>query len=173
MKLQTRVGLLFDRILDCLIWVACGLLIFVMSSVSVDVVMRYFVHRPLIWVIEVAGYMLLGITFLGAAYVLREEGHTRLELILNQFSPSAQALLNAVTSMVGIAVCMVLTWYSGQVTWQHYQMGYYLDTALDPPSFYFHGIVSVGFLLLVIQFCRRSSRFLQDWSVLRRKGEGP
>ena len=167
MKLARKAVLVFDRILNFLIWIDAALLIMMMVFVCADVVMRYFLHRPLIWVIEVVGYMLLGITFLGAAYVLREEGHTRVDLLLDYLNARARALANALTSILGIAVCMIVTWYSAQVTWQHYQAGYYLDTALDPPSFYFHAIVSVGCLLLFVQFMRRFSGYLRRWDELR------
>ena len=71
MKLLAKFGAIFDRLLDVVSILACILLVFIMLSVCAEVVLRYFLGSPLIWVIEISEMNLLYITFLAIAWVLR------------------------------------------------------------------------------------------------------
>ena len=111
MKLLTKSGTIFNRATGTGIILACVLLVFVMLSVNAEVVMRYFMRTPLVWVVEVSETLLLFITFLGAAWVLKKEGHIFLDVGLNLFKPRQQAALNTFTSIFGAVVCLLIFWY--------------------------------------------------------------
>ena len=48
--------------------------------------MRYFLNRPLVWVLELTEYALLWVTFLGAAWLLRQGGHVQVDVIVDFMS---------------------------------------------------------------------------------------
>ena len=110
MKLLAKVSTIFDRTVSYLAFVAAVLIIFAMLSVGAEIVMRYFLNRPMIWVMEVTEITLLLITFLGTAWLLRREGHVKVDIVLSHLNPRAQALLGIISSIIGIIVCMVLVW---------------------------------------------------------------
>ena len=92
--------------------VAAGALIpLMMLVICGDVLMRYFFNRPMTWVLETAEYMLLWMTFLGAIWLLEKEGHVRMDLVLNRLKPENQALLNAITSILGVIACFAIAFY--------------------------------------------------------------
>jgi len=163
MKLLAKAGTLFDRTVNYLAFVAAVLIIFTMLSVGAEVVMRYFLHRPMIWVMEVTEIILLFITFLGTAWLLRREGHVKVDIVLGHLNPRAQALLGIISSIIGIIVCIVLVWYGIQVSYDYTQGGLYEPTLLELPKGPLLAIIPVGSFLLLIQFVRRTYGYLQHF----------
>ncbi len=166
MKPATKAGIIFDRAIKSLTWLACVLLTFAILAVSIDVVLRYFFNRPTIWVLEICEYILLYVVFLGAAWVLKEEGHVRVGLVVDRLSPKTQALINMITSIVGALVCLTLTWYGVQVTWNHFVRGVPSIEMLHLPQFLVLMIIPIGSFLLFVQFLRRSYGYLNIWRLL-------
>ena len=58
-----------------------------------EVVARYVVGRPTIWVNEVSGYLLVATTFLAGGWVLRQGGHVRMEMLEEMTGPRGRAAL--------------------------------------------------------------------------------
>ncbi len=158
MKLLTKLGSAFDRIIGVMAGAASVILAFAFLSVCVDVVMRYFLNRPMIWVEELTEESLLYITFLGAAWVLRREGHVKIDLVVNRLGWRAQTWLGIVSSIVGIVISLVLIYYGARVTWDQWVRGVYWTTTLSIPNAYYLVIVPIGSFLLLIQFLRRTYR---------------
>jgi TRAP-type C4-dicarboxylate transport system permease small subunit len=92
---------LFDRIIDLLASLAGGLILFMMLSICIDVVLRYFLNRPLTWGVEISEYILLWSTLLSVAWVLKIEGHVKIDLVVNRLNPRNQCLVNTITSILG------------------------------------------------------------------------
>jgi len=160
-KLLTKVNAIFDRVISVFAFLAGILIAYAFLSVCLEVILRYFFHRPQVWVIETAEYSLLFITFLGTAWVLRNGGHVRVDVVLNQFKPQTQASINISTSIIGAIVCLVLAWYTGQLAWDYFQRGVYTIKMLDFPKGPLLAVIPVGFFLLFIQFLRRTYGYLQ------------
>ncbi len=163
MKLLAKVGTIFDRTVNYLAFVAAVLIIFTMLAVDAEVVMRYFLHRPMIWVMEITEIVLLFITFLGTAWLLRREGHVKVDIVLGRVNPRAQASLNILSSIIGIIVCIVLVWYGTLVSYDYIQGGLFEPTLLEIPKGPLLAIIPVGSFLLLIQFMRRTYGYLQHW----------
>jgi C4-dicarboxylate transporter DctQ subunit len=136
--------------------------VFIMLLIGAEVAMRYFFSRSALWIIEISEYSLLYITFLAAAWLLKREGHVKIDFVLARLNQRAQVLLNTVTSIIGAIICSIFTWYAVKVTWQHIQLGYLLSTPLKPPSFAVVGIIALGSFMLLIQFLRRTHGFLRS-----------
>ena len=81
MKFVEIIRRTFDRILDSLAAMAGGLILFACLIVSYEVFMRYFLNSPTSWTLEISEYCLLWITFLGTAWLLREDGHVKVDLL--------------------------------------------------------------------------------------------
>lgn len=163
MGLLSKVIKIYDRIIDVTVIVAGVFLIFLMLSVGWEVTLRYFLGRPTSWVVEFAGYILLYIPFLVAAWVLRREGHVRMDLLLVRLSPKAQALINAITSFLSAIICLILTWSGVKITLYLYKTGYKTPTILMLPKWIISVIIFVGSFLLFIQFLRRAYGNLKIW----------
>jgi TRAP-type C4-dicarboxylate transport system permease small subunit len=158
-----KVSAILDGTIGLLAFVAGVILIFVLLSVCAEVVMRYFLGRPIIWVTEVSEYSLLYITFLGAAWVLKRERHVKMELVLDRLNPKVQALVNTITSIVGAIICLALTYYGAQVTWDHFVRGLHTPTTLRPLLFPILAVIPLGSFFFFIQFLRRTHGYLERY----------
>ena len=162
-KSANRTGGIFDRTLDILAWVAGGLIAFAWLSVCAEVILRYFANRPQVWVVEFTEYSMVYATFLGAAWLLRKEGHVRIDVMTNFLGPRKQALLNVVTSILGVIVFLTLTWFGTHSTFAAWQDGIGSLSALQPPVWPFMAAIPVGSFLLFIQSLRSTSGYLKTW----------
>jgi C4-dicarboxylate transporter DctQ subunit len=169
MSLLRRLSNFFDRFLVVMAVLAGILLIFSLLSINMEVASRYFLGRPMGWVTEISEYSLLYITFLAAAWVLKREGHVRMDIVLNYLSPRTQIMLDVFTSVISAIVCFILSWFGIKVTYELFQTAYFTPTVLELPKFIIVAIIFIGSILLLIQFLRRTSGHLSSWRALRDK----
>ena len=163
MKWLTKSGTIFDRVIGAMAFLAAIILVFVLLSVCLEVVLRYFFNRPTIWVVELSEYSMLFLAFLTAAWLLKEEGHVRIDVVLAQLEPKTQALFNIITSILAAVACGVLVWYVGKVSWVHLARWDLTPTLLRLPKGALMSVIPVGCFLLFIQFLRRTYKYLGIW----------
>jgi len=163
MKLTNRLGIIFDRINDIFVVLASLFLVFIVLSVTTEVVLRYFFNSPTLWIVEVNENNLLYITFLAAAWVLRRDGHVKIELVLTRVNPRTRDLIMLITSVIGILICLVLTWYAARLTWLDYVRGTYKPSLNMIPEASILFIIPLGTFLLSIQFLRRTWNYFKSW----------
>lgn len=152
---------LFDGIVDALAVLAGIIIILTTVCVSLDVVLRYFLKRPLLWVDELAEYGLLYITFAGTAWLLRQNGHVVVDIIDALVSSRTRNRLDAIASIVGAVVCVILTYFGVLATWSLFARGIYNPTMLEIPKGALVAVIPVGTFLLFIQFLRRLAASLK------------
>lgn len=150
------MGRVLDRLLQATSYLAGALLLCLGTSVVVEVVMRYFLNRPTRWVVEFSEYMLLYMAFLGGAWVLRSDGHVKIDLLVEMLPPSVQATLYRITSWVGALVCGLFFWSSASFTWETFESGEVLFRAVHVPKWAVLLVIPVGLFLLMLQFVRRA-----------------
>src|SRR3989304_6944887 len=97
----------WDRLLDAIMVLAGILLWGQMLIVNIEVFSRYF-GRPTIWVAEISSILVLWIPFMIAAWVLRKEGHVKMDLFVERLSPRSQAMINCITSLTGVIVMLIV-----------------------------------------------------------------
>ncbi|MFC1906962.1 TRAP transporter small permease [Chloroflexota bacterium] len=150
----------FNRILDIFSVVAGVLVALMMLEVCADVVMRYFLNRPIPWTIEFNQYAMTFVLFLGAAWVLRDEGHVVMDIVINRLGSRSRKLTNGITSIIAAIVCGIVTGYGIDKNIDYVQTGYIFGDVLNIPAFSLQFIVPLGMFLLTIQFLRRAYGYL-------------
>lgn len=143
---------LFDLIAALGAIFAAAILIFMTLMICYSVIMRYFFRMPLGWSNEIAEYALLYITFLGATWLLKKDGHVRVDLLLNSVGEVWRALLNAWTSLLAIAICLLITYHGTLSTIEHYQRGIPVIQSLVIAKYLLLLIIPVGTFMLLLQF---------------------
>ena len=155
------IGTTFDKILVVLFWIAGALLIFSTVGTCIDVILRYCFNRPIHWMLEITEYIMLYIPFLGAALVLKEDGHIRVDILINHFSERSRAWLDVITAFVGGMVMLTYTWFGGQVTWDHFKRGVPALESLRTPMFLILMIIPIGGFFFAIQFFRQTYSYYE------------
>ncbi len=162
MKLLRKSTNVFDGTIDLMAILAGALLIFLMLIVALQVTLRIF-GEAILWIFEISAFTLLYITFLGTAWVLKRDGHVKMDIVLTRLSPGNQSLMNIITSILGAIICLVITWYGVKVTWAYIQVGDFFPGYTRVPRWSVAVGVPIGSFLLFIQFLRRSYGYPRSW----------
>ena len=163
MKWLNKSGYIFDRVIGGMAFLAAIILVFVLLSVCLEVVLRYFFNRPTIWVVELSEYSMLFLAFLTAAWLLKEEGHVKIDVVLTQVKPGTQAILTVITSILAAIACVIVAWYVGKIAWVHLVRWDLTPTLLRLPKGALMSIIPIGSFLLFIQFLRRTYKYFGIW----------
>lgn len=159
---QGKTGTVFDRILEITKVVGVVIITFTMLAICAHVGMRYIFGRPLNWVIDISTILLLYLTFLGAAWLLREEGHVAVDFIVEILNPRRRSFLQIINSIICSAVCAIITFYGIIETISVWKLDLYVDNSFENPKWLVVIIIPIGSFLLLIQFIRRTHGFLME-----------
>jgi len=166
MKFFTRLGRLFDFLNIMMVAISAVLLLGLTFIVGADITLRYLFNKPLGWVKEVSEYTLVGLGFLVAAWILRDDGHVKMDLVLSKLRPRAQTMMNIITSSISTVVVLITTWFTIRVTLEFYRTRLVAPTVLEPPKWILLTPILVGSFLLGAQFIRRTIGFIGKWKSL-------
>jgi C4-dicarboxylate transporter, DctQ subunit len=162
MNLLAKIMTIFDKITAGCAFLAGGIIIFLMIWVNTDVFLRN-TNKTQSWMVDVASFSLLFVTFLGTTWLLRENGHVSVDFIFDRLRPRVQNLLNVIMSFIGVIICSLLTWFSIQVTVEDIIKHIYIAVPWEPQAAYVVFIIPVGFFLLLIQFIRKTVNDIKIW----------
>ena len=104
---------------------------------------------------------MVAITFLGTAWLQKENGHTRMDIVSSRLKPKRQSILNGITSILGAVVCIIISWYGWKATKYSYDTNYFAFSELEVPMYPITFIISLGMFLLFIQFSRDAYNHLK------------
>jgi len=157
------------RVLDAIITfggVMSGvLLVGVMLTVTVKVFFRYVLHEGLIGIDQISGTMLLWITFLGAAWVLKREEHVSIDLLLTNLSPAVQRWMGVINSVICALVCLVITFYGLTEVITSWQRDIRIPAEIEIPRYLNLMVIPLGTFFLWLQFMRRTLLIYQGKGV--------
>ena len=155
---RSRAIRAFDLIVDGGAILAAVLMIAVMLTTTVKVVFRYGLREGLIGIDQISGTMLLYITFLGAAWVLRREEHVTLDLVVGRVAPEVRRQMLVWGSVAAALVCLAVTGFGTFETVTSWQRGIRIPAELEMPRAINLVVIPVGCLFLGLQFLRRAWR---------------
>ena len=138
-----------------------GLLVVVMLLTSIKVIFRYVLREGLLGVDQISGTLLLYITFLGAAWVLRREEHVTIDLLVTRLSPKVQRWMNVFNSILGALICLILTIYGTLEVIYSWQRGILIPAEIEIPRVINLAVIPLGSFFLWIQFMRRAQRHIR------------
>lgn len=155
MENKTRLGALFDRVLDVCIAIACAIVVLQVVSVSLEVFFRQFFGISFEWITSINEWGLVYLTFLGVAWLQREKGHVGDDSVVSYFPGWVGMVFQFIGKILAIASCLVLTGYGTYVTWGHYKEGAVDFFKLDwVPLYLIYLVIPFGGALWLIQIIR-------------------
>jgi TRAP-type C4-dicarboxylate transport system permease small subunit len=148
----------FDRLIDALALLAGVLLCAVALLVCLDVATRGLKILPMPWTLDVTQHALYAITFCGAPWVLREQGHIAIEIVVERLSPRPRAAARYLADIIGALVCLVLLYYSCLVLASSYRAGNMVYETFVYPEWWQFILAPPVFLMLFALHLRRLRR---------------
>ena len=102
------------------------------------------------------------ITFLAAPWILMNDRHIRIELLLDVLPVSSQRIFGVAVSIVAIVACAVLTWRTGIAAIAYFDRGDMMARIWRIPRIYPYVVIPFGCALLTIGFAFRLGLYLQS-----------
>ena len=152
----------FERITLWMAIAAAGLILAMSGWITYDVLTRYFLDFASPWAFDLSEYALVWITFLGAPWVLLQDRHVRIELLVDVLPRSVQRAFGIAVSVVAICACLVLAWKTGVAALQYIERDIMMARIWRVPRIYPYGVIPFGCALLTIAFVFRLGLYLRS-----------
>ena len=153
---------MLDRIIDFMAFLAGILLVGAVLVVCWEIAMRYFVHRPLVWAVEVCEYILFSIAFLGAPWLLKKGGHVSVDIVIEHLGPKIRQRMRLLAMASGIIISVIISWFGLTTAWECYKTGVLVTKTLNVPKHYFMILIFIGYLFLMLEFARQFIRHFKE-----------
>ena len=127
-------------------------LVFAMMFILIlSFVTRNIINIPLIWIIEMAQFVMTGYYLLGGGYSMLTDDHVRMDLIYSKLKDKTKALLDSLTSVFLIFYLVVLFYGSISSLTYTIETNQRLFTAWAPYVWPIKSIMTFGILLMLLQ----------------------
>lgn len=130
-------------------WVLVLLLAAMSVIVFTNVSLRYLTNFSITWAEEVARYLMIWMTFLGAGLALRFGGHVAITNLHDLLGASAQRALRVLIALLLLGFFAVMVWIGYDYM---SRMGRQMTPATRVPFSYIYAAMPIGFLLLIVHF---------------------
>jgi C4-dicarboxylate transporter DctQ subunit len=142
---------LFNQIIHLTFIVSAVMIVAMGALITYLVISRYLFHNPIGWVLEITEYMLLWSTFIGAAWVLKGDGHVKIDLVINFLPSRIKRQLESIMYVLGFLLFIYIAWHTSLETLDIYSRGILSVKMLKIPKYFLLMIIPLGSLLLSIQ----------------------
>ena len=127
-------------------------LVFVMMFILIlSFVTRNIINIPLIWIIEMAQFVMTGYYLLGGGYSMLTDDHVRMDLIYSKLKDKTKALLDSLTSVFLVFYLVILLIGSISSLTYTIETNQRLFTAWAPYVWPIKSIMTFGILLMLLQ----------------------
>ncbi|WP_300455446.1 TRAP transporter small permease [Desulfobacula sp.] len=144
----------FDKLLDGMAFLAGIMMLFITLMVTYAAVLRYMQVRPPLWVLQYTEYGLLWITFLGAAWLQRMDGHIRIDTVITNLPQTIRSKLEIINTIMGCLVTLTIFYFSFRHTIDLFQRNIMEISATNVSKYLIFCIIPFGSLVLFLQFIR-------------------
>lgn len=107
---------------------------------------RYVLNNSLGWTEEIARFLLIGVTFVGAVTAVRKESHIAVELVYRWLPRRMRFVLQLFVDLVAIAFYGVTAWLCGRLAQRTQQM----MVSIDVPKSVVYWIVAACFAAMTV-----------------------
>ena len=127
-------------------------LVFVMMFILIlSFVTRNIINIPLIWIIEMAQFVMTAYYLLGGGYSMLTDDHVRMDLIYSKLKDRTKAILDSITSVFLITYIVILLIGSISSLTYTIETNQRLFTAWAPYVWPIKSIMTFGILLMLFQ----------------------
>jgi C4-dicarboxylate transporter, DctQ subunit len=166
---STKVSRVFNKVLDVTAYVAAVLMFLIMAATCVEIISRYVFRHSILGIVDLTEYSLIGVGFLAAAWVLRKNGHVKMDLLLNKLPPIGQVILNTITSIIAAVICLIIIYFGVVTALDSFLTNYRFLKILNIPAYPIIGIVTFGFVLLFLELIRKILAYINELRNIRKQ----
>jgi TRAP-type C4-dicarboxylate transport system permease small subunit len=121
------------------------------AILSYSVLSRALFHSANYWQDEAAVFLLVGATFMTAAYVQGQRGHIGIEAFVGLLSPTANRIRLWLVDLASLLFCAFFAWKSWTLAHEAWADGQVSNSMWSPPLAIPYGLMATGMTLLCVQ----------------------
>jgi len=129
-----------------------------------NVLLRYVFHTGSVWSQELEWHLMAPICLFGMSYALRYGEHVRVDVLFASFSDRNKNLVEFVSALILMAICLIVMWLSFGYVMQSWSIG---ESSANPggiPARYIlKSLIPIGFALMFVQAFGHAIRFYLAW----------
>jgi TRAP-type C4-dicarboxylate transport system permease small subunit len=118
---------------------------------SYSVLTRSIFHSATYWQDEAAVFLLVGATFMTAAFVQSQRGHIGIEAFVGALSPMMNRIRLTLVDVASLAFCTFFAWKSWTLAHEAWIDGQVSNSMWSPPLAIPYALMAAGMTLLCIQ----------------------
>lgn len=115
------------------------------------VVMRYMFEKPISWIYEISGYLVVWGTLTGAAVALREGHHIQVDILYDRVPAVVKRIFNMISNLLGILFCVLFVLYGTSLLNMYLQLDQ-RSTDSGMPLWIVYLVLPVGGIMLGYRF---------------------
>jgi len=127
-----------------------ALLIVIVLIVFANVVGRYFFHAPLRWSDEVAQYMFLWLSYLGALAALIRGRHYSVPTLVDMLPSVPRVIVKTISDLIVLLILLVLVWFGWQLV---ERLSFQTSLTLGVPVYYAYVALPLTAALMAVVVC--------------------
>lgn len=132
------------------------------AMVFIEIILRTLFSKTLYITDEYSGYLMVGITFLGLSYTLKEKGHIRMVFLHKLLKGKAKIILDIYTFAIGLLFFVAVTYTTTCFFWDSVvsqsRSMQISSTYLAIPQF----LMPLGSMAIALQFCAELVRSINE-----------
>jgi TRAP-type C4-dicarboxylate transport system permease small subunit len=153
---------IYDFFRDGLAVISGLLVVAMVLYVSASVFLRHTPY-PMGWGLEVAEYSLIILTFFSAGWLLKNRGHTRIDILLDLIKkPRTRSIVDGILYMITAAITLFLMIFAVILTWENYHSGTLQVKVYIFPKWMLCIIIPIGFFLLVVESLKMAYNYFKE-----------
>ncbi|MEP6607724.1 MAG: TRAP transporter small permease [Burkholderiaceae bacterium] len=136
--------------------VFCAVVAAVMLALAALIVTWSVIYRAMgastFWEIEFSVFMMVASLFLASPYCLATNGHVSVDLLAHYLPARGVRILGVVVAVVGLGVCLYLTWRGAILTTEAFDKGLRTESSWAPYKWVLYVSMPVGLGLTALQY---------------------
>jgi TRAP-type C4-dicarboxylate transport system permease small subunit len=141
----------FDRLNRAIVFLSAIALLVASCVLTYSVVLRYFSPQPTDWQDEFSVFLLIGVTFMSAAWVQSQRGHIGIEAVATLLPPSLDRWRMRLVDVASAVFCAFFAWKSWTLLEEAWVEGYVSSSSWAPPLWIPYLTMALGMSLLTLQ----------------------
>ncbi len=135
--------------------------------IIIGVTFRYVLKLPLRFDAEYTGYLLVMISFVGAAYALKAGSHVRVDIAIRYLPRRLHAWIQVFTDFMSLGCMGLFLWYMWDMAYSNLLKGVVSVTPMETPLGIIQMLLPLGALLFILQLLIELSKSLRTATSLK------
>ncbi len=165
MKVLRFLNERFEEIFLVILMIAATLL------VAAQVVTRFVLKVPLPWSEEIARYMFLWLTWVGAAYATKERKHVRIDIVYEKLPEAGKKVCTAISTVIWIVFLAIMVYLSVRLT-ASVASGGQIAVGSGIPMWIPYASIPVGMALMLFRLIQNTVRDIKEAKAAKKGGQG-